>query len=97
MIRHLLLVSRFFPQVYQYAREHFADETGVEVVLDRRRGQRRRAPATVDTDRRCGERRSRQDVDVALKSEAQAFLTLETPDTEDQPQAPTAATKTQSR
>ena len=41
--RHLLIISRYHPGLYDYVRARFADEDNVEVILDRRRGRDRRA------------------------------------------------------
>lgn len=54
----LFVVSREDPSRYDFVKEHFAGEGDVEVVVDRRRGERRTvllAPAASDrrgTDRR---------------------------------------------
>ncbi len=41
MARHLFLVSRHEARLYEYLLERFRDDGNVEVILDRRRGERR--------------------------------------------------------
>jgi hypothetical protein len=44
MARHLFLVSRNDARLYEYLVERFRDDGNVQVILDRRRGERRRPP-----------------------------------------------------
>jgi hypothetical protein len=44
MARHLFLVSRHEARLYEYLLERFRDDGNVEVILDRRRGERRGRP-----------------------------------------------------
>jgi hypothetical protein len=75
--RHLLIISRYHPGLYDYVRARFASEDNVEVVLDRRRGRDRRATAvTADIERRSADRRVRPHVDVALRMESMQFVTI---------------------
>ena len=41
MARNVFVVSRRHPDLYEYLRERFATDQAVEVILDRRIGQRR--------------------------------------------------------
>jgi hypothetical protein len=76
-IRHVLIVSRYHHQLYEYVRARFAGENGVEVVLDRRRGpDRRRSTTEVHTERRAADRRVRPHVDEALRMESMQFVTI---------------------
>jgi hypothetical protein len=76
-IRHLLIISRYHPGLYEYVRARFADEDNVEVILDRRRGRDRRNMATlVQTERRGSDRRVRPHVDDALRMESMQFVTV---------------------
>ena len=76
-IRHLLIISRYHPGLYDYVRARFAGEDNVEVILDRRRGRdRRSASAQVHTERRASDRRSRPHVDDALRMESMQFVTI---------------------
>jgi hypothetical protein len=75
--RHLLIISRYHPGLYDYVRARFAHEDHVEVVLDRRRGgDRRVAPRTWSVERRTAERRIRPHVDAALRMESMQFVTV---------------------
>jgi hypothetical protein len=76
-IRHLLIISRYHPGLYDYVRARFAGEDNVEVILDRRRGRERRSQAaTVHDDRRSSERRLRPHIDDALRMESMQFVTI---------------------
>jgi hypothetical protein len=54
---HLLIVPRADPQLFDYLSRRLSGVPRVEVILDRRAGERRRSDRPV-TDRRRGERRS---------------------------------------
>lgn len=76
-IRHLLIISRYHPGLYEYVRARFAGEDNVEVILDRRRGRDRRSTAAlVHVDRRASDRRVRPHVDDALRMESMQFVTI---------------------
>jgi hypothetical protein len=75
--RHLLIISRYHPGLYDYVRARFAHEDNVEVVLDRRRGRDRRASATeAHVERRSADRRVRPHIDAALRMESMQFVTV---------------------
>jgi hypothetical protein len=59
--RQLVIVSAARPRLYQRLRRAFAGNPTVEVIIDRRGGDRRRAPDARMPDRRVGDRRSRDD------------------------------------
>ena len=61
MTRHLFIVSRTKPWLYDYLVERFADDPKVSIVLDRRFGERRQAPRPVAVERRHIDRRTPQD------------------------------------
>ena len=77
-IRHLLIISRYHPGLYDYVRARFAGEDNVEVILDRRRGPDRRsaAAAEIHAERRSSDRRVRPHVDDALRMESMQFVTI---------------------
>ena len=76
-IRHLLIISRYHPGLYDYVRARFAGEDNVEVVLDRRRGRdRRTSTEQAHPERRSGDRRVRSHVDDALRMESMQFVTI---------------------
>jgi hypothetical protein len=76
--RHVLIISRHHPALYDYVSERFAGEPNVEVILDRRRGRdRRERPAQAPpVERRSAERRLRPHVDAALRMESMQFVTI---------------------
>ena len=76
MARHLFLVSRLEARLYEYLLERFRDDGNVEVILDRRRGERRRRPHDQQPDRRRSDRRTRREVDLELQSRSHVILTL---------------------
>lgn len=78
MARHLFLVSRHEARLYEYLLERFRDDVNVEVILDRRRGERRRgSPGHVQAvDRRRSDRRTRREIDLELQVRSHVILTL---------------------
>jgi len=77
MARHLFLVSRHEARLYEYLLERFRDDGNVEVILDRRRGERRRrSDAEQHPERRRSDRRSRREVDLELRVRSHVILTL---------------------
>jgi hypothetical protein len=76
MGRTLFIVSRQHPDLYAYLRERFAADTAVEVILDRRVGQRRQRHAVTPVDRRRADRRTRPEVEVELQTRSHAIITI---------------------
>lgn len=76
MSRYAYIVSARHQELYEYLRERFAGDEKVEVILDRRVGQRRRREVSVRVERRTGDRRLRLDVDSQLESHSYAIVTL---------------------
>jgi len=77
MARHLFLVSRLESRLYEYLLERFRDDRNVEVILDRRRGQRRRsADIQPQPERRRADRRTRPHVDLELQVRSHVILTI---------------------
>ena len=74
--RHLFIVSRHNPHLASYLRLHFLPETEVAVLVDRRRGERRRAVAAATPDRRRADRRSRPEADREVHLTSYALVTL---------------------
>jgi hypothetical protein len=58
-VRYLYVVSREHQWLYRYLVERFQDDPDVDVVLDRRLGERRTEPSAppVERERRRSERR----------------------------------------
>jgi hypothetical protein len=79
MGRTLFIVSRHHPDLYAYLRERFATDGAVEVVLDRRLGERRRRDATNEGDKRRAERRQRPEVEAELQTRSHAIITIPDP------------------
>jgi len=59
MERLLFVVAQDRPDLYSYLTWHFSSEPGVQVILDRRRLERRERTERHDPDRRRGDRRQR--------------------------------------
>jgi hypothetical protein len=57
VVRFLVIVARSGAELYAQLTQNFLDDSRVQVLLDRRRGERRRAPASRQPDRRRNERR----------------------------------------
>jgi hypothetical protein len=64
----LFIVARDQQALYDTLRREFGSERDVEVLYDRRFGERRRQRVPWPQDRRRGERRARPDVDAQLQS-----------------------------
>jgi hypothetical protein len=77
MPRELFIVARDRGDLYRYLSQTFADAETVEVIWDRRQGERRRAVHSVVPDRRRWERRTRTSVADDLRAVGYAFLALE--------------------
>ena len=72
--RHLLIVARSEPMLYEYVKRTFAGEDTVEVILDRRLGERRRASASPAVERRRADRRSSLPIRDRLRSAGWAVV-----------------------
>jgi len=76
MARYLFIVSVRHPVLYDYLLERFADDPNAQVVLDRRRIERRRTAIAVIRDRRQVDRRQRSDVGDELRRRSVAVVTI---------------------
>ena len=77
MGRHLFIVSRQHPQLYAYLARTFAAELDVEVLVDRRAGDRRGEGGRRTMprgERRSAERRSAREVSEAVRALGYAFV-----------------------
>ena len=74
--RFLFIVSRRNAKLASYLQHHFTGDATVQVVVDRRDGERRQQTADVATDRRRADRRSRPHVDKELRLTSFAIVTL---------------------
>ena len=79
MDRLLFLVARDQPDLWDQLNKEFARED-VAVVVDRRRGERRRTEHTNGDDRRNAERRARAEVDQEVQSRGFSVIRLEPED-----------------
>ena len=66
MRRHLLIIARRDPRMYETMSRSFAGHADIEVVLDRRRGERRRQTVPIAVNRRATERRT-VNIDALLR------------------------------
>jgi len=73
MVRYLLIVARSQPDLWRYMEHNFAGDEKVEVILDRRRGERRQRAQAHEPERRQGERRRQPSLDKDL---AYRFLVI---------------------
>lgn len=76
MGRNVFVVSRRHPDLYEYLRERFASDQAVEVILDRRVGQRRGSQKAHETERRRADRRRRPEVELELQTRSHAIITI---------------------
>jgi hypothetical protein len=88
MARHVFIVSRHHARLYDYLVERFHDDHKVEVILDRRVGERRAGGLAPGSERRSGDRREkRPGDDLMLRSHVIVTLpdrnhcAVSTPDT----------------
>ena len=56
--RHLLIIARRVPLMYETLRQSFGRHADIDVILDRRRRERRWQAIPIDADRRVRERRT---------------------------------------
>ncbi len=75
----LFIVARGEPHLYETLRREFAGEPSVEIVLDRRVGERRRGCTPPSVERRQGERRSHAEAEDYLRTLGWAVVRREVP------------------
>ena len=73
--RRLYVVARDQAQLYERLRRDLANAPGIEVIQDRRNGQRRKLPSPAARERRVADRRIR-DVQVDLERYGRAVVEL---------------------
>jgi hypothetical protein len=66
--RHLIIVARDRPALYEHLRRAFEGNETIQVILDRRVGERRERNASTDAERRRAPRRSRSPLDGQLSA-----------------------------
>lgn len=77
MPRYLFIVAKEHPELCGHLEREFMGETGVDVVLDRRRADRRRQSAAADGNRRGIERRSHPPIQQELAALNFALIRVE--------------------
>jgi hypothetical protein len=77
MGRELFIVSRDRADLYRYLSETFASADNVEVIWDRRAGERRIESAPGAPDRRRADRRAKRTVEDDLEAVGYAFVVLD--------------------
>lgn len=77
VISHLFIVSRLEPDLYDYLSREFAGEEEVQVIYDRRQGERRRGARQPDVERRQRDRRAPSHVSRQISSLGYAFVRLD--------------------
>lgn len=65
--RYLIIVARERRDLYEYLRRAFGREPGIELVLERRTADRRKASGVRPLDRRRRERRHRSHMDAEMR------------------------------
>ncbi len=74
MAGHLLIVAWDRPDLWDYWRRWFTGLEGVEVILDRRRGERRQSVDPHEPERRRGDRRAFPGIDEDLRTAGFAIV-----------------------
>jgi len=78
MPREIFIVARDRPDLYRYLSQTFADAENVQVIWDRRAGERRVAsPEARRPERRRADRRRRATVEQELRTVGYAFISIE--------------------
>jgi len=78
MPREIFIVARDRPDLYRYLSQTFSDAENVQVIWDRRAGERRAAAVVPhEPERRRADRRRRRAVDQELRNVGYAFITID--------------------
>ena len=64
--KHLFIIARRVPMTYETMKESFAGHADIEVILDRRRRERRWQSIPIEVNRRTRERRA-ANIDTLLR------------------------------
>ncbi len=75
--KQIFVVARDREKLFEYAKRAFSGNSSVEVVLDRRRGDRRNGEKTGSPDRRRGDRRLMNEIDNHLRALGWAVVRLD--------------------
>jgi hypothetical protein len=77
VVKQLLVVQHDRQKLYEYAKRAFSGNSSVEVILDRRRGERRDAARPSGPERRRGDRRLMNEIDNHLRALGWAVVRLD--------------------
>jgi len=78
MPREIFIVARDRPDLYRYLSQTFADAENVQVIWDRRAGERRVASIEARRpERRRSDRRRSASVEQELRTVGYAFISIE--------------------
>jgi len=83
--RFLFIVSRGNTKLASSLQQHFTGDTTVQVIVDRRHGERRQQSAEIMSERRRADRRIRPYVDKELRLTSFAIVTLPGPEPQREP------------
>ena len=75
--KHLLVVARHRRELFEQVKRAFAGHESVEVILDRRAGERRQRKGASALDRRRRNRRSRSVIDEQLRTIGWSLVLLD--------------------
>ena len=75
--RYLFIVSRREPSLYQYTVRAFARRPEIQVIYDRRQGERRRTSQTPTVERRQADRRVGSLADAEIRDYGSAMVKIE--------------------
>jgi hypothetical protein len=75
--KQIVVVARDRQKLFEYAKRAFSGNSSVEVVLDRRRAERRSGERASSPDRRRGDRRLMNEIDNHLRALGWAVVRLD--------------------
>ena len=76
MARYLFIVSLRHRALYDYLLQRFSDDPNAQVILDRRRGERRQVEIPIVPELRRADSRQRPGVSEELRRRSVAVLTI---------------------
>ena len=76
MARYIFIVSLRHRALYDYLLKRFSDDPNAQVILDRRRGERRQVEIPVVPECRRADRRQRPDISGELRLRSVAVVTI---------------------
>ena len=76
MARYIFIVSLRHRALYDYLLKRFSDDPNAQVILDRRRGERRQVEIAVEPEYRRADRRQRPDMSEELRLRSVAVVTI---------------------